>query len=42
VQIYTEFAYAGPALIPRIKQELRAALTAEGFATVTDAVGAGL
>ncbi len=42
VQIYTEFAYAGPALIPRIKQELRAALTAEGFATVADAVGAGL
>ncbi len=42
VQIYTEFAYAGPALIPRIKRELRAALTAEGFATVADAVGAGL
>jgi dihydroorotate dehydrogenase len=42
VQLYTEFAYAGPALIPRIKQELSAALRAEGFATVADAVGAGL
>jgi dihydroorotate dehydrogenase len=42
VQIYTEFAYAGPALIARIKRELQAALTTEGFASVTEAVGAGL
>ncbi len=39
VQLYTEFAYAGPALIPRLKRELLAALQAEGFATVAEAVG---
>jgi dihydroorotate dehydrogenase len=39
VQLYTEFAYAGPALIPRLKQELLAALRAEGFTTAAEAVG---
>ena len=32
VQLYTAFAYAGPALIPRLKRELAAALRAAGFA----------
>ena len=39
VQLYTEFAYAGPALIPRLKRELLAALRDAGFASVRDAVG---
>jgi len=39
VQLYTGFAYGGPALIPRIKQELAAALRAGGFVHVEDAVG---
>ena len=42
VQIYTEFSYAGPALIPRIKRELLEALKQEGFRSVADAVGAAL
>jgi dihydroorotate dehydrogenase len=41
VQLYTEFAYAGPALIARLKRELLAALQREGFANVAAAVGAG-
>ena len=39
VQLYTGLAYAGPALIPRLKRELAAALHAGGFACVQDAVG---
>jgi len=39
VQLYTGFAYHGPALIPRLKAELAAALKAAGFARVQDAVG---
>jgi len=39
VQLYTGFAYAGPALIPRLKRELAAALRKAGFARVQDAVG---
>ena len=42
VQVYTGFALYGPALIPRIKRELLAALDADGFANVADAVGADL
>ena len=42
IQIYTAFAYTGPALIPRIKRELLAAMSQEGFSTVTEAIGAGL
>jgi len=39
VQLYTGFAYAGPALIPRLKRELAAALRAAGHGSVQDAVG---
>ncbi len=40
VQLYTAFAYDGPALIPRLKAEFAAALREAGFARVEDAVGA--
>jgi dihydroorotate dehydrogenase len=39
VQLYTGFAYGGPALVGRIKRELAALLRQEGFASVSDAVG---
>lgn len=39
VQVCTAFAYEGPALIPRMKAELAAALRAEGFPSVAAAVG---
>jgi dihydroorotate dehydrogenase len=39
VQLYTAFSYAGPALVGRLKQELRTALREQGFASVADAVG---
>ncbi|WP_203072976.1 quinone-dependent dihydroorotate dehydrogenase [Falsiroseomonas ponticola] len=39
VQLYAAFAYDGPALIPRIKRELAAALRREGFGSVAEAVG---
>jgi dihydroorotate dehydrogenase len=39
VQLYAAFAYAGPALIPRLKAELAALLKRDGFAHVADAVG---
>ena len=42
VQLYAAFAYEGPALIPRMKRELATALRREGFASVTEAVGADL
>lgn len=42
VQLYTGFAYGGPALIGRIKREMLAALDQQGFASVADAVGADL
>ncbi len=41
VQLYTGFAYHGPALIPRMKTELAAALRMGHFASVRDAVGTG-
>jgi dihydroorotate dehydrogenase len=41
VQLYTGFAYAGPALIPRLKRELAGGLRAAGFASVQEAVGSG-
>ena len=41
VQLYTAFAYAGPALIPRLHAELLTALRRRGFAGVTQAIGAG-
>ena len=40
VQLYTAFAYEGPALVPRIKQELAVCLQRDGFTNVADAVGA--
>jgi len=39
VQLYTAFAYDGPALLPRLKAELLAAMREAGFARVEDAVG---
>ncbi len=41
VQLYTAFAYEGPALVGRLKRELLAAMRAQGFATITEAIGAG-
>ncbi len=41
VQLYTAFAFAGPALIPRIKRELAAGLRRAGFASIQDAIGTG-
>lgn len=42
VQLYTGFAYGGPALIPRLKAELLQSLDRHGFANVTAAIGADL
>ena len=39
VQLYTGFAYQGPALIPRMKRDLAAALKKAGYKRVQDAVG---
>ncbi len=39
VQLYAAFAVHGPALLPRLKAELAAALRREGFNSVTEAVG---
>ena len=39
VQLYTAFAYSGPALIPRLKRELAACMRHAGFSRVQDAVG---
>lgn len=39
VQLYTALAYAGPGLVRRIARDLAAALAAEGFASVAEAVG---
>ena len=42
VQLYSEFAYAGPALIPRLKQELLAAMDRQGSTSISDAIGVDL
>ncbi|HET9019920.1 MAG TPA: quinone-dependent dihydroorotate dehydrogenase [Acetobacteraceae bacterium] len=42
VQLYTAFALQGPALIPRLKRELLAAMDADGIRNIADAVGADL
>jgi dihydroorotate dehydrogenase len=42
VQLYTGFAIEGPALIPRLKRDLLAALERDGFGSVEAAVGADL
>jgi dihydroorotate dehydrogenase len=39
VEVYTGFAYEGPALVPRLKAELAALLARDGFASVGEAVG---
>jgi dihydroorotate dehydrogenase len=39
VQLYTGFAYGGPALVGRIRRELAALLRRDGIAHVADAVG---
>jgi dihydroorotate dehydrogenase len=39
VQLYTAFTYEGPALVGRLKRELRGALRAEGLPSVAAAVG---
>ena len=41
VQIYTSFAYHGPALVPRLKSGLAELLKQRGFSNVGDAIGAG-
>lgn len=40
VQLYTAFAYGGPALIPQIKAELAECLERDGFKSIVEAVGA--
>ena len=40
IQLYTEFAYAGPGLLARMKAELLQALDAGGFERVSSAIGA--
>lgn len=40
VQLYTGLIYHGPSLVQRIKRELAMLLKRDGFATVTDAIGA--
>lgn len=42
VQLYTGFAYDGPALLGRMKRELRAGLRAAGLDSVQAAIGADL
>ena len=39
IQLYTAFAYVGPALIPRLKLELLEELETHGFASVSAAIG---
>jgi dihydroorotate dehydrogenase len=41
VQVYTGFAYEGPALVPRLKVGLAALVRARGFKNVSEAIGAG-
>jgi dihydroorotate dehydrogenase len=40
VQLYSALVFHGPTLVPRIKFELAARLRAEGYSTVSEAVGA--
>ena len=41
VQLYTALIYEGPGLIARIRADLAAALRADGFASLAEAVGTG-
>ncbi|RZC75048.1 hypothetical protein C5167_050534 [Papaver somniferum] len=40
VQLYTAFAYEGPALIPQMKVELAECLERDGFKSIAEAIGA--
>ncbi|XP_048620522.1 dihydroorotate dehydrogenase (quinone), mitochondrial-like isoform X3 [Brassica napus] len=40
VQLYTGFAYGGPALIPQIKEEVVCCLERDGFKSIQEAIGA--
>ncbi|VFQ58309.1 unnamed protein product [Cuscuta campestris] len=40
VQLYTAFAYGGPALIPKIKADLTKCLERDGYKTIYEAIGA--
>jgi dihydroorotate dehydrogenase len=40
VQLYTALAFEGPGLIARIKEELLALIARDGFARISDAIGA--
>ncbi len=42
VQLYSALIYDGPNLVAQIKEELEAALAADGFKTLSEAVGTGL
>jgi dihydroorotate dehydrogenase len=42
VQLYTALAYRGPGLIARIKKDLLSLLASDGFAAITEAVGADI
>ncbi len=42
VQLYTAMIYHGPAVVQRIKRELAERLRADGFASVSEAVGADI
>ena len=41
IQVYSALIYEGPGLVSRIKRDLAARLRAEGFSTVSEAVGTG-
>ncbi len=41
VQLYTAFAYQGPAIIPRLKAGLSELLRQRGFNSINEAIGAG-
>ena len=42
VQLYSALIFQGPFLVPRINRELTDLLKRDGFASVKDAVGAGI
>jgi len=42
VQVYSALIYQGPGLVPRLLDELESLLARDGFATLGEAVGAGL
>jgi len=42
VQVYTGFAYQGPAMLPKLKSGLAALLRTRGFSSVSEAIGAGV